>query len=118
MEGGDRPGMNELGPGLGRGPARAALNVRFAESQSRYPVCSDLSLSLDGGISLASLKEAWKRFGCFPRRGGKISGFGQGQEGQESPNSSGGSVDFPDSPRCLAVVSCLLRLQLDGECSR
>ena len=90
--------MNELGPGPGRGgasPARAALNVRFAESQSRYPACSELWLSLDGGISLASLKEAWERFGGFPRRGGKISGFGQGQEGQETPNSSGRSVDFP-----------------------
>lgn len=81
---GDQLGMNELetGTGAGRGGARTcapALNVRFAELRSRCRAFSDLSLSLDGGISLASFKEEWMRFGCFPGRGGKTSDLGQGQ---------------------------------------
>lgn len=74
-EGGDPPGgtSRDLG-GAGRGRARAALNVRSAESLSRCPATSDRSLSLDGGIYLASSKEEWKRFGCLPGTGGKISG--------------------------------------------
>lgn len=90
--------MNEPGPGrggAGRGLARAALNLRFAELLSRCPACSERSLSLDSGISLASSKEEWKRFGCFPGRGGKISAFGQAQE---SPDSSGEALASPFFP--------------------
>lgn len=87
--------MSQDQGGAGRALARAALNIRFAESLSRFPACSEGSLSLDGGISLASSKEEWKRFGCFRERGGKISGL---RQAQESPDSSGEALATPFFP--------------------
>jgi len=71
---------------MSRDRRREDLNVSFAESRGRSPACTDRTLPLDGGISLARSKDEWKRFGYFPGRGGKRSDLGQGQE---SPDASG-----------------------------
>lgn len=88
--------MNEPVPG--RGGARTgarSLECQICRSLlNRCPACTDCSLSLNGGISLASSKEEWKRFGCFPGRGGKISDLGQAQG---SPDSSGVASASPFS---------------------
>lgn len=81
--------------GAGRGRARAALNVRFADLLSSSPAASDRSLSLDGGISLASSKEEiWVLPG--KRRENKwFAGWGQAEE---SPDSSGEALASPSRP--------------------
>lgn len=100
----------------GRGGARTCargLEHEICGAADRRPACSRRSWSLHGGISLASAKGGWKRFGCFPGRGGKVSGSGQGQE---CPDISGlvSAFSFSFGPGC-GVLACLPRLQLDME---
>lgn len=78
--------MNEPGPEPGRGKEQhAALNSSFG--LGCVCVCGGeprpkRSLLLGVGISLASSKKGWKRFGCFPKEGEKTCSLEQGRSFQ------------------------------------